>query len=178
MPLKEDFIQLKAFARIDGLILAVVWICSFAAVLFIPQSQIGLFLSISTPFVVGNRVLHFRNTILEGLISFRRAFAYSIYIFLYASLLFAVAQFAYFSLIDNGQFASMLLSTEEPTAQLYAQWGVPASEIHNAIASFLALKPIELVLLFMFQNIFIGLILSFFIALLCAKSKPIRQFGH
>jgi hypothetical protein len=61
--------------------------------------------------IVGWRLSKFRNYALDGVISFRRALAYSWYTFFYASLLFAIAQFLYFRFLNNGVIASMLMQT-------------------------------------------------------------------
>ena len=79
-------VQLKAFARQDGVILALTWIASFILMIYTPQYSYGNLLALSTPFIVGWRLCAFRNYALDGKISFRRGFAYSCYTFFYASL--------------------------------------------------------------------------------------------
>ena len=53
----------------------------------------------------------FRNNVLGGAISLRRAYAYSLYNFVYASLVFALVQFVYFRFVDNGGFGGLLTDT-------------------------------------------------------------------
>ena len=109
MTLSDAFKQVKAFARIDGVFMAVLWAASFMAIIFDPQSVWGTMLAIATPFVAGARLKVFRDRALDGVISFRRGYAYLWYTFLYASLLFAAFQLVYFRFFDNGAFVGMLV---------------------------------------------------------------------
>ena len=82
----ESLKQLKAFARQDGAILALVWIVSFLFTVKLPQSMAGNVLTLSTPLVVAWRLRAFRNNALDGEISYRRALAYSWYTFVSTTL--------------------------------------------------------------------------------------------
>ena len=83
-----EYVQLKAFARQDGALLALLWV--FTSVLYIigmTNQMIGLaatMLIIYTPFFVGGRLRNFRDYGREGLISFRRGYAYTVFVFFYA----------------------------------------------------------------------------------------------
>lgn len=83
-------VQLKAFARQDALLLALLWAASFACIVMLNAGLIGNILALATPFLVGKRLAAFRTQALYGVISFRRAYAYSLYVFIYASLVFAL----------------------------------------------------------------------------------------
>ena len=63
-------VQLKAFARQDGAILALAWTASFALIVYSPQYSLGNLLALATPFIVGWRLSRFRDYALGGLISF------------------------------------------------------------------------------------------------------------
>ena len=108
MATPQDIIQLKAFARQDALLLGGVWMVSFAFIVMAPKSILGGLLAFATPFVVGWLLRRFRDKALDGVISFRRGYAYSVFCFIYASLLFAVAQYVYFRFIDGGMFVQLL----------------------------------------------------------------------
>ena len=115
-----EYIQMKAFARIDGAMLAVVWIGSFAcyvAGMATPfYGMVAMVLMLSTPFFVGIRLGKFRDVGLGGLISMRRGWAYSVYVFFYAAVLLALAQYVYFAYIDQGYLMmafTQALSTPE-----------------------------------------------------------------
>ena len=101
----REVVQLRAFARQDGALMALVWIASFLFTVYVPQNGIGSLLAITIPFVLGWRLCAFRNYARDGIISFRRAYLYCVYTFFYASLIFAVAQFVFFKFFDHGTFA-------------------------------------------------------------------------
>ena len=62
----ENFIQLKAFARQDALILSLLWIASFACVVMIPAGALGNLLALTTPFIVAWRLSKFRDQALNA----------------------------------------------------------------------------------------------------------------
>ena len=152
--------QVKAFARIDGALLALIWIGSFAITILWPTNIFGQVLALATPFFVGWRLQRFRDGMLEGHISFRRAFVYCLYTFIYASLIFAVAQYIYFRFLDQGRFPSMMVDTLNMLAPIYERNGVPTEQIEEVSKMIMTTSPIEMAFVFMTQNIFIGLILS------------------
>ena len=83
MATREDYEQLKAFARIDGAITGGLWILSFA--LFVAGFQqpmlstLSVLTGIFSLVLASIRLRRFRDNILDGVISFRRAFGYSIF---------------------------------------------------------------------------------------------------
>ena len=164
-------VQLKAFARQDGGILALAWIASFVLMIYAPNQPFGNLLALATPLIVGWRLCAFRNYALDGKISFRRGFAYSCYTFFYASLVFALGQYVYLKYIDGDSIRSMLTETVRVLTPLYQQQGLTTKEINAAAQMMTALKPIELSLIFMMQNLMIGLMISLPLALICRRSR-------
>lgn len=165
----ENFIQLKAFARIDGLITSLLWIASFACMTIVPAGALGNLLALATPFFIGWRLLKFRNYILGGFISFRRAYAYGVYTFFYASLVFALAQFAYFHYLDHGKFALLITESMKTLAPMYEQRGISKADINQEISIISMLTPIQWSFLFMMQNILVGIVASLPIAAVCMR---------
>ena len=112
----SEYIQLKAFARQDGALLAILWVAAFLLyIIGVSNSILGLaavMLMLYTPFFVGERLGKFRDYGRAGLISFRRGYAYTIFVFFYGGVLFAIAQYLYFAYMDNGfllsQFSQMV----------------------------------------------------------------------
>ena len=104
-----EYMQLKAYARVDGALLAVLWVASFACyVAGIANPLFGtmaLLLMVATPFFVARRLGHFRDEGRDGVISLARGWGYSVYVFFYAAVLMAVAQYVYFAFIDQGYIA-------------------------------------------------------------------------
>lgn len=164
-------VQLKAFARQDGFFLFLLWAASFAAIVADPASSWGSLLALATPFFVGWLLVRFRNYALGGAISFRRALAFSLYTFFYASLLFAVGQWVYFRFFDHGSLLTMLMASMKAFAPIYEAQGISLTELQQSLTMVGHLSPIEVAFLFMMQNFMVGLILSFPIALFTQRKR-------
>ena len=155
-------VQLKAFARQDGVILALTWIASFILMIYTPQYSYGNLLALSTPFIVGWRLCAFRNYALDGT-------------FFYASLVFALCQYAYIKFIDGDSIKNMLAETVKVLTPVYQEQGLSLNEINSAASMMASLRPIDLSIIFMMQNLFIGLLLSLPLALIFKRSAaPIK----
>lgn len=128
---------------------------------------------LSTPFFITWRLQSFRNKALDGVISFRRALAYSCYVFFYASLLFALGQYLYFAYLDKGAFLDTLTESVNLIKPLYKSQGISATDLDTALKAVKMMKPIDLVFTFMMNNLFIGAIVSPLIALIGKKSKRV-----
>lgn len=167
----EEFMQLKAFARMDALLLTALWTVSFACVTMIGAGTMGNLLALATPFFIGWRTCRFRNNVLGGAISLRRAYAYSLYNFVYASLVFALVQFVYFRFVDNGGFVGLLTDTMKAMAPVYEQNGISRTELKQNIDMLTQLTPIQWSFVFMIQNFFLGALASLPIALVCRRRQ-------
>ncbi|MBP5257251.1 MAG: DUF4199 domain-containing protein [Prevotella sp.] len=175
MTLGEKIHQLRAFAGIDGLLLALIWISSFGCYLgqfgHPALSIVWMLFAVSTPFFVAFRLRHFRDEALDGSISFRRAFAYCIMVFLYASILFALAQWAYFNYVDQGFLLSqfgLIMHREESQAVLEAYKLTP--EMLDTIMEDIGkMTPIDLSLGFANMNLTGGFFMSLIIAAIMRK---------
>ena len=110
----QALVQLKAFARQDGAILWLLWTASFVGLIIDPAASWGSLFAFLTPFIVGWRLIKFRDEALDGAISFRRGYAYCWYVFFYGALLFAIEQYLYFCYLDNGTFATNVEIAEAP----------------------------------------------------------------
>lgn len=166
-----SIVQVKAFARQSGVFLALLWLVSFAAMMLAPQSPWGSLLAMATPFLVGWLLRRFRNDALQGRISFRRSFAFSVLTFFYASMIFALAQYVYFRYLDQGTFLSNLMDDMKVLKEAYAQNGMSVKELEEGVALIGSLPPIQLAFMFMMQNILLGVVLSLPVALACKKNK-------
>ena len=160
-----EYIQLKAYARQDGFFLALLWTASFACYILGITNQLlemlALALAITTPFFVAGRLRKFRDEGREGLISFGRSYAYTIFVFFYGAVLLAVVQFVYFAYVDHGYLLSSfskLLSTEEGRA-LVNQYGM-TQMVEDGLAEMASIRPIDYALNILTVNIVIGFILG------------------
>jgi len=127
---------------------------------------------ISTPFVIGWRMIKFRNYALDGIMSYRRALAYCIYTGFYASVAFAVAQVLYFQFLDHGHFAQLLSQSIATWEQTYRTMGVDTKELTDSLNLFTEAGPIAKAFTLMVQNMWLTFMVSFVIALFGTKKAP------
>jgi hypothetical protein len=170
-----EYIQLKAFARIDGALLSLLLIVS--GVLYIigltsPSYGIAAFvLILATPFFVGSRVRHFRDDSLQGTISFLRGWAYTILMFFYGGLLLALALWAYLTYMDQGYLMKSIheaLSVSE-TAEAIKQMGM-SDQIEQSLAMMGEMRPIDMALNMLTTTIMTGAVLGMPIAAVLRKN--------
>ena len=164
----DTLIQLKAFARQDGMLLALFWTASFAMTMMAPQSIWGNVLAMATPFFMGWRTTLFRDGALDGVISFRRAAAHGIYSVFYASLVFALVQYVYFRFLDNGTFLGIMSDGVKVIEDLYKQQGLNTSEITQSLETMRSISPVQWAFMLMLQNITIGSLLALPVAAISA----------
>jgi len=129
-------------------------------------------LAVLTPFFVAGRLRRFRDEGRAGVISFRRSYAYTIFVFFYGAVLLAVAQFLYFAYLDNGYLLSTfskIVSSEEGKA-LIQQYGM-TQMVDESLAEMATIRPIDYALNILTMNIIVGLILGVPIGLLMYKSN-------
>lgn len=171
-----EYIQLKAYARQDGFFLALLWTASFVCyIMGISNQMLGMLaigLAIMTPFFVAGRLRKFRDEGREGQISFRRSYAYTIFVFFYAAVLLAVVQFLYFAYIDNGYLMSSfsrMMSSEEGK-QIISQYGM-SQMVEESLSEMANIRPIDYALNILTVNIIIGFIVGVPIGLVMQREK-------
>ena len=176
-----EYIQLKAFARIDGAYVGVAWIISFALYIYGLSSPLlgmcGVMIALFSPFVAALRLRRFRDIARDGIISFRRSMAYYIYIFFYASLLFALAQYIYFAYIDGGylvrSYAALMESPE--TMAMMKDYGLTEKQMTDNIAMLGEVNPIYIVLNILTMNIAVGIVMSIPVAAMMKRTAHISN---
>lgn len=177
----EEYIQLKAFARIDGFLLSLLWVSSFVCYIVgisNPVWSLGaIVLALASPIFVGKRLQQFRDNAREGIISFKRGWGYVTLVFFYAAVILALVQYAYFTYLDNGylfQAMNSMMDTAEGK-QLIAQYNM-GETMTKAIDQFRSMRPIDMSLNVLTTNIMIGTILAVPIAaLLKSNVKRINK---
>jgi len=162
-------VQLKAFARQDGFFVGLVWCASFAALAFMPQSILSLFLGFVSLWLAGRFLCRFRDSVLGGSISFLRAWLYSTFVFVYASLIFSVGLYVYFRFIDGGRFVALMRQSMNP--EVLQQYGLEMPLYTETINAMAMLTPIQWSMMFLLQNITAGFFLGLLLALIYRKSK-------
>lgn len=170
-----EYIQLKAFARQDGALLALLWMATFLLYIIGVQNQMlglaAVLLMVYTPIFVGERLGKFRDYGREGLISFRRAYAYTIFVFFYGGVLFAIAQYLYFAFLDNGyllsQFSKMVSSDE--AQNMLQQYGM-TEMMNESLEEMANIRPIDYALNMLTVNISLGFVLGVPISLIMQRN--------
>ncbi len=171
----EEYKQLKAFARQDGALLSLLWIGSFACyIMGLSSPTLGLvsgLLVIISPFFAANRLRHFRDGALDGIISFGRGYAYLVLSFFYAGLLLAAAIYVYFAFIDKGflmgTFTQMMNSEEgKKIIELYDM----RDQMAEGLKELMSMRPIDFALNMLTINITTGFFLGLPIAALMQRS--------
>ena len=171
-----EYIQLKAYARQVGFYLALLWTTSFVCYILGIKNQflemLALGLAIMTPFFVANRLRRFRDEGREGLISFRRSYAYIVFVFFYGAVLLAVVHFIYFAYIDHGyllsSFAKMMSSSEGK--ELISQYGM-TQMMEESLEAMANTRPIDYALNILTFNLMVGFVLGVPIGLVMHRSK-------
>ena len=167
----EEYHQLKAFARVDGVLMALLWVSSFACYIQglnnVMLNMLSVMLIVITPFYAARRLRRFRDYAREGIISFRRGYAYVILTFFYGGLLFALAQYVYFAYMDNGfllgKFTEMM-SAPESVAWMQAN-GLSAM-VHESLDQLAQMRPIDFSLNMLTVNIIAGFVVGLPVAAL------------
>ena len=171
----SEYIQLKAFARQDGVLLALLWvITSTLYIIGMTNQLIGMaatMLIIYTPFFVGSRLRKFRDYGREGLISFRRGYAYTVFVFFYGSVLFALAMYLYLAFMDDGYLMSQMskVLTSEEARQVLQQYGM-TDMMNESLSQMAQIRPIDYALDMLTVNIMMGFILGVPISLIMQRT--------
>jgi hypothetical protein len=177
-----EYIQLKAFARQDGVLLSVLWVGSFGCYVIGLSSpfyaMLALLLTLSTPFVAALRLRNFRDYGCEGFISLMRGWAFVSLMFFYAGVLFALAQYAYFAFIDNGflvETVTAMMSDKESKAILReaGMW----DSVNDTLHELQQMRPIDLAVNVLTTNITAGIVLGLPIAVLMRKNRPLNPLS-
>ena len=175
MTFSESYMQMKAFARVDGAKLGVFWIISFA--LFIAQftypfcGMLWMATMIFTPFYIAIMTRQYAVKVLDGKISYRRAYAYSVWTTFYGALILAIAQWVYFQYMDHGFVIGKyvdLLGDKDFSRSLEAL-GYQKEEMKKVIEAISSLRPIDISLQILWSNFVAGLILSLTTALYASR---------
>lgn len=173
-------VQLKAYARIDGAWLGLIWVLSFVCHVMqfsMPMMQLlWLGLAFFSIIFVALRLRLFRDKVLKGFISMRRGYVYCIYTFFYGSLILAIVQYVYLAFIDHGYLINQYirLMTDPAMKPVIAVYGYSDTEMSLIISSLQNIRPIEYVLQCLSLNICLGIFVGLIISLLMKRNETIN----
>ena len=151
--------QLRAFAAQYGAVVGLMWIVSFAFYIIGLTRPIGLLSVVTAGFLIRK----FRGEVFP--LRFGQSWWMATLIFMYASLLMAVAQFVYFRYIDNGlllQTYSTIMQQPEAVAMMQSMMpGEDAAEVSRQVIDLLkSISPIQLTFEFLVYNLMFGFLLA------------------
>lgn len=171
-----EYIQLKAFARIDGALLAALLVTCFVFyIMGLRQPGFGIasMLTIAvTPLLVGWRLKRFRDGGLDGIISFKRGWGYVILVFFYGGLLFALAQYAYFAYLDHGYMFNALaeMMAMPENSEMLKQLGM-TEQVGEGLSLIRSQRPIDLSISAFTSLLMVGAFLGLPIAAILQRSS-------
>ena len=175
-----EYVQLKAFARVDGATLALLWTASFVCYVVGLASptytMIALVLMAVTPFFAGRRLRKFRDNDRNGVISLMRGWAFVILMFFYAAILLALVQYVYFAFIDKGYLMAsftQMLSSQESKSML-EQYGLQQA-VSESLQQMGEMRPIDYALNVLTVNISLGIVLGLPIAALMQRRVQVKS---
>lgn len=164
----EEYKQLRAYTRYDGVYLAILWLASFACTVMSSLAQIlaviGELLILATPFFVAFRLKKYREDALSGHVSFSRALLYCLRVFFDGAIIFAILQWLYMKYLDGGRLATlyksmMSMPEMQPVLKMY---GLTQQQINETLEQML--MPSSLAFSSLTIAIILGGVLSVLIA--------------
>lgn len=169
-------ISLQQTAMYFGTLMGLFWIIRFTFLplgFTIPLLQLlFVLLTFFVPILGYLYARKFRNRYCGGSITFSRAFAFTVLMYLFAALLAAVAHYIYFRYIDNGFLIDSYIG------QLEAMKPTATEELKESIDQFIegfslisSLSPIQLTFQLISQNFMYGVLLALPTALLVMRRK-------
>ena len=169
-------ISLQQTAMYFGTLMGLFWIIKFTFLplgFTIPLLQLlFVLLTFFVPILGYLYARKFRNRYCGGSITFSRAFAFTVLMYLFAALLAAVAHYIYFRYIDNGFLIDSYIG------QLEAMKPTATEELKESNDQFIegfslisSLSPIQLTFQLISQNFMYGVLLALPTALLVMRRK-------
>ena len=176
--------SLHKYAMQFGTYMGLFWIFKFIlfpAGLRIPFLQLlFLVLTIAVPFLGYYYARMFRNKVCGGSISFFQAWVFTVFMYMFAALLTAVAHYVYFQFIDHGFIVNYYLNLFEELKNMnnIGSMGDTFKQMEEAFMALGNLTPIELTMQLISQNVLYGSFLAIPTALFVMKKKKSNMDEH
>lgn len=179
----SEYQQLKAFARVDGAVLGLIMSATFymfVSSLSNPAWQLAYILGIvAAPLFVALRVRNYRDKIVQKRVSFRRAVAYSMLCFGYASLIVALVVYVYFQFFDHGMMVENMKGyfAAPEMQQAMKIYGIERSVLNEQISAMSNLRPIDAAFSMISNTLIAGMGCSLFIAVFSKRNPRVKVNG-
>lgn len=164
------------YAMLFGTYMGVFWVLKFILFplgLTIPfLSFLFLGFTFCVPFLGFYYVRTYRDKICNGSIGFMHAWGFTIFMYMFAALLAAVAHYVYFAFLDQG----FVVDAYESQIEMLGQSGVPGAEDYAAsfkqtLDAVRALSPIDITMQLISMDVLFGSFLALPTALFAMKRK-------
>ena len=179
----SEYIQLKAFARQDGFFLGCLWIFTlgcFIGSMSDSPLQIGFIAGvITTPIMMYRLLKHYRDRIIGGNISFKRAFCFVALMVVYAAIILAAATFIYFYFFDDGAFMSHM-QQQMAIPQIrnsFTNAGMDVKMLDEQLGLLSQSRPVDMAFSLFCNSTFTGFIAAAIIAIIGKKTQPKTSEG-
>lgn len=171
--------NLHKYAMQFGTYMGIFWICKFIlfpAGLRIPfLLLIFILMTMAVPFLGYYYARTYRNKICGGTISFFQAWIFTIFMYMFAALLVAVAHYIYFQFLDHGFIIDYYTNLIQELLKGESTNGINnlGQQLDEVISKFeeLNLSPIDITIQLISQNVLYGSILALPTALFVMKRK-------
>ena len=172
----ENKSTLQEYAMRYGTAIGIFWACKF--VLFplgmsMPLLLIFFFiLTLSVPILGYLFVRKYREQQCEGVLNFSRAYIFTIFMYMFASLFVAVIHYLYFRYIDNGMIVNTYQGMiDQMNAVATGDMKESLEQFRTALDVVSSLTPLEITLQLLTQNVFYCTILAIPTGLLVMRNK-------
>ncbi len=174
---------MQRYAMLFGTYMGGYWILKFIlfplgmTVPFLSLLFIGLTLGV--PFMGYYYTRMYRNQVCGGVISFPHAWVFTVFMYMFAALLTAVAHYIYFRFIDHG----FIINSIESQIDLLAQSRIPGTEDYikmyrDTLEEARTYTPIDITIQMVSFNVFFGSLMAIPTALFVMRRKkpePVRE---
>lgn len=172
----ENRTFLQKYAMQFGSFMGIYWILKFALFplgLSMPFLQLlFLFFTACVPFLGYYYVRLYREKICGGGIGFVHAWLFTLFMYMFAALLTSVAHYIYFQFIDHGYIVNTYIGLLKEFKSLKMPgFGNSISQLEDALNVASTLRPIEITMQLISQNVLYGSILAIPTALIVKKKK-------
>jgi hypothetical protein len=172
----ENKSTLQEYAMRYGTAMGIFWACKF--VLFplgmsMPLLLIFFFiLTLSVPILGYLFVRKYREQQCEGVLNFSKAYIFTIFMYMFASLFVAVIHYLYFRYMDNGMIVNTYQGMiDQMNAVATGDMKESLEQFRTALDVVSSLTPLEITLQLLTQNVFYCSILAIPTGLLVMRNK-------
>jgi len=170
--MKEDKSQLLYYAMVAGIYLGLFWVGKYFFVAMGMRSEIlnflGTLLSLATPVLLYIFLVKYNHELLEGKMGYWHGVQFAILLFFFASILESMIVFIHVKWIDPAFISNLFNNMIELAETMNINKSVVTQLSEQPLPS-----PFSYILNYVIMaNVFLGMILSFFIVPLSIRTKP------